>query len=1519
MQCEIEILPNKFLSQSSNGMNATMVSSVSKGVSCTNTISFNNQHKNIAALEENDEDDPPKHTIEKTSEATVGYEGMNPIYNQGNMKLTFRSRMSKTSHRCRRQRKNNNNINNNEEEGRKPHRGGDSVDEDTVDTRSTSSFDSSSSGDSHEEVDRLHPSTPQNPFHTGISNKVLHTYSGKPATVTTADIPAVLEHGMEYDIGIAEATRLGHISAEEHLWDSVSTGSSWPDSDDDPFYGAGGGESPFKVHAAYSLLNMKRGGGSLHASSSPFRPNDINMNVLQHPDGTEPGGTGGGTGTDLISSTFNNTDCTSGYTLPSNDSSTKLSSMSLYGSESTVVIFVDDFTFSPNTIIINKGTEVKFVSNNNISSIHKLNCDGLFDGMTLDDNITCNSFIFKYCGEFVVEDDIYSFMKCFISVVEVEDTSNSIQENIIEQELHSQNVIILENNQNKVHNNTIKNKYKIVQNGSNDNNINIVNKGEIGDLDDSFDEEEEEEEFNKMNLDFTDTLISKNTKKKKNKKRKNKVFLNNSKSNLLESSEATIHSSIVQLSQGSHVTSLNPTLTSLSMAPRLQGSFSHLHNTVSGTGSINTQCIPADTIKNENHQNDVDNDEDNIPEKNDMMPIFISIQKDRSITHFSDGYAAVSQNELNEKNASSYDKLYEKYNDCTDDNKHLSHHTMLNSSTLSSTKYLTEKPSGYRTSKSSYADRLADVSVDLSEEEEDDETSIRNIKEVSFHSTKHTLQSEMNDDNYNSNNIDKKEHGNDFFDRTDLSEVAVAMMELHTVGNKTNQQQLLESILNNNDNNISSLNENNMNNNTTLVENISITDKKKKKKKIKKKKKKMNSSLSDTNSNENTIPIVNNSNDDNGDDNNSKDDYDTTTDDYISSHLNSDINTIPELVLVDKDLDHLEMKSTVYCPTSNVSTVDSRLSSNVSTVDSRLSSSSTKLPLDLSLDLSKLLNDISAENDISSLCKGGSSANFAPISCPPTLARTSFDALTNPDMISSLRHLTTITTTRVVTSNTVSHSSTNISDSTHHFKGHSVLGLSGTSPSIYYPTVDTADNDVTCKANQNTQFDGIVSEFYDLESGMHTTNILHEIDSNIDMNDVNDPNLFLHANTRDKNNIITFTTAADTCVDIQQQQQQQDDQGGMVLLDSSTTAKKKKLKKKKKKVIQNITVEYATVNVDSEAVYSTQICAEDTTHVNNNNDTNDNCISDNCYIDETYVPGVNLEETSPVISGGTVDVLHHSTKDIENIVFSNDTVTLEDKKENSYLKLRMDNTTESMGANEEGHQTSVTSTHIIIKNNNNEGFTAVGDEAHKKTRKKKTKKKKLCQNESIVSNNENNGSSTIDRHFNNNMDGNDGEDLRTLDPPSSSHILIDSSSAKKSHTTSSTKSCNISTNDHDCSTSATTSNSASTSSSTKSARGESLRQDETSFRSSQSAMKSNHSTRSTNSNIDVIKCNQTLDIKLSIKSKIKHPKHVNDNHTLEHTQELTGTIGIRTPTESDTEIRMRKEMISSMLFLIIYV
>ena len=87
---------------------------------------------------------------------------------------------------------------------------------------------------------------------------------------------------------------------------------------------------------------------------------------------------------------------------------------------------VEDFKFSPSQVDIPVGSSVKFQSVSH-ASMHKLTCVGAFDGMALECSEDSFTFTFDNTGEFVVKNEIFSFMACVVSVRPVEETEQSVE------------------------------------------------------------------------------------------------------------------------------------------------------------------------------------------------------------------------------------------------------------------------------------------------------------------------------------------------------------------------------------------------------------------------------------------------------------------------------------------------------------------------------------------------------------------------------------------------------------------------------------------------------------------------------------------------------------------------------------------------------------------------------------------------------------------------------------------------------------------------------------------------------------------------------------------------------------------------------------------------------------------------------------------------------------------------------------------------------------------------------------
>eukprot|EP01042_Synura_sphagnicola_P002076 gene2076-2474_t len=83
----------------------------------------------------------------------------------------------------------------------------------------------------------------------------------------------------------------------------------------------------------------------------------------------------------------------------------------------TVTVSVEDFVFRPASLSIPPGTTVVFLPRGKVTT-HKLSCNGLFETVDLE-GLPAGSPLtvtFDQLGEYIVTDDIFSFMRCVIRV-----------------------------------------------------------------------------------------------------------------------------------------------------------------------------------------------------------------------------------------------------------------------------------------------------------------------------------------------------------------------------------------------------------------------------------------------------------------------------------------------------------------------------------------------------------------------------------------------------------------------------------------------------------------------------------------------------------------------------------------------------------------------------------------------------------------------------------------------------------------------------------------------------------------------------------------------------------------------------------------------------------------------------------------------------------------------------------------------------------------------------------------------
>jgi hypothetical protein len=79
--------------------------------------------------------------------------------------------------------------------------------------------------------------------------------------------------------------------------------------------------------------------------------------------------------------------------------------------------FIDDFSFRPPSLTIYSGTTVEFIMKNN-TSIHKLGCENEFSGIDMNHNNRSYKHRFLSVGYYEVQDEVFSFMICRITVIE---------------------------------------------------------------------------------------------------------------------------------------------------------------------------------------------------------------------------------------------------------------------------------------------------------------------------------------------------------------------------------------------------------------------------------------------------------------------------------------------------------------------------------------------------------------------------------------------------------------------------------------------------------------------------------------------------------------------------------------------------------------------------------------------------------------------------------------------------------------------------------------------------------------------------------------------------------------------------------------------------------------------------------------------------------------------------------------------------------------------------------------------
>lgn len=80
-------------------------------------------------------------------------------------------------------------------------------------------------------------------------------------------------------------------------------------------------------------------------------------------------------------------------------------------------VFIDDFSFRPPSLTIYSGTTVEFIIKNN-TSIHRLGCKNEFSGIDMNNNNRSYKHRFLSIGYYEVQNEVFSFMICRITVIE---------------------------------------------------------------------------------------------------------------------------------------------------------------------------------------------------------------------------------------------------------------------------------------------------------------------------------------------------------------------------------------------------------------------------------------------------------------------------------------------------------------------------------------------------------------------------------------------------------------------------------------------------------------------------------------------------------------------------------------------------------------------------------------------------------------------------------------------------------------------------------------------------------------------------------------------------------------------------------------------------------------------------------------------------------------------------------------------------------------------------------------------
>lgn len=87
-------------------------------------------------------------------------------------------------------------------------------------------------------------------------------------------------------------------------------------------------------------------------------------------------------------------------------------------------VFIEDFSFRPPSLTIYAGTFVEFILKNN-TSVHKLGCENEFSGIDMNYNNRSYKHRFLSAGYYEVQNEIFSFMVCRITVIECTEAKSS--------------------------------------------------------------------------------------------------------------------------------------------------------------------------------------------------------------------------------------------------------------------------------------------------------------------------------------------------------------------------------------------------------------------------------------------------------------------------------------------------------------------------------------------------------------------------------------------------------------------------------------------------------------------------------------------------------------------------------------------------------------------------------------------------------------------------------------------------------------------------------------------------------------------------------------------------------------------------------------------------------------------------------------------------------------------------------------------------------------------------------------